>query len=198
MTAAKIKNGSISNTKLADGSVSNTKLVDGSVTTGKLANGAVTGAKINAGSTGFSQVVARLRGGATLPFTGSQVYPLNNPTYTQPPGEDDQFIGGLDVNFPASCTQPRQAQAYLELNSANPAAPNPGELIGLGVVYDTQSGAVTRRLNFGPFPGGGAMNSLESSTPQSQTFSILLVGASCSSGSGVTASGAGVDVIGTK
>ncbi|HVY95988.1 MAG TPA: hypothetical protein VHA54_03410 [Solirubrobacterales bacterium] len=195
---SKLGAGAVSGDKLASGAVSADKLANGAVTSGKIAAGAVSGANINAGSTPFSQVVARLRGTGTLPFTAGQVYPFSNPTYVQPAGEDDQFLGSLNVTFPASCLPPRQATAYLLLNAPNPSVPTAADIIGFGTASDTQGGTLSKPVTFASLPGFGAQYSLGTSAPQSQTFAVYLISSACSSGSGVTATGAALDIIGTK
>jgi hypothetical protein len=184
--------------KIKDGAVIGTKLAANAVTGDKIADGTVTGADLNAGSTPFSQVVARVRGTATVPATGGTVYPLANPAYTQAAGEDDQFMGAVDVNFAASCTQPRAATIFLLLDAANPTAPTINDLVGYGTVEDKGVGSVTRQVQLGTYPGAGASGRFAPSNPTNHTFTVLFSGSSCSSGSGISATGAGVDVIGTK
>jgi len=196
--ASKIGAGAVTGEKIANGSIDASKIGAGAVTGEKIANGSVTGANINAGSTPFSQVVARLRGVATLPFTAGQVYPFANPTYVQPPGEDDQFLGSLAVTFAASCVQPRQALAYLLLNPENPGSPTASDIVGYGSLVDKQSGTATRTIAFAPLTGAQGPFSIGTSAPQSQSFSVYLASSSCTTGTGVTATGAAVDVIGTK
>lgn len=199
VSAAKIKKDAVTTAKIKNGAVDGNKLADNSVSTNKIVNGSVTGAKINTASTPFSQVVEKLRGTSSIPFTGSQVYPFNNATYTQPPGRDDQYLAGFDVTFAASCEQPRTAVAYLLKDAANPGSPGPGEIAGYALIIDKGSGTVTRRVDFGPSPAPPAapMTSIAPSSPTNHTFSVLLLGSSCNSGSGVTATGAELDVIGT-
>jgi hypothetical protein len=198
VSTPKIKKNAVTTAKIKAGAVGNSQLVDNAVTTGKIVNGAVTGAKIDAGSTPFSQIVARLRGTAQLPFTGGAVYPFNSPSYTQNSGEDNQFVGSLGVNFAASCTQPRSATAYLLVDAPNPAAPTPNDIAGLASVSDTGSGSVSRQAEFVPFAGTGGMSRFAPAANTQHTFTVFLSSSSCTSGSGVTVTGAGVDVIGTK
>lgn len=213
ITKKKIQQGAITNDKIADGAIDTAKLADGSVTNPKIADNAINGAKIADGSItnadlngatteSFTHLAARLRGTVQIPFTGGfQIYPLNNPTYTQPAGRTDQYVGGLEVNFAASCIQPRSAFAYLVLDPENPLTPQPWEIIGQGLIFDKGVGAVTRTLNFGQFASGTTytgLTSLAPSAPINHTFYILMLSGSCSSGSGVSAVGGGVDVIGTR
>jgi hypothetical protein len=197
VTTAKIKKGAVTNKKIADNAIDNSKIADNAVTGSKIADGSVTGGDINAASTPFSQITARLRNNNAVPFTGGTPYAVGS--YTQNVGSDDQYLSALDVTFAATCNQPRSAQAYLLLDAPNPSAPTPQDIIGQVLVTDTGAGAVTRRADFGPFPVNFAPQTRMSPLSATQhTFTVLLLGSSCSSGSGVNASGAQVDVISTK
>jgi len=196
VATAKIKNSAVTAGKIANGAVDNSKLADNSVTGNKIADGSVTGADINAGSAPFSQFVARLRGNLTLPFTGGQIYPLGS--YTQAAGQSDQYLAAVDVNFLPSCEPPRSANALLLIDAANPAAPTPNEIGGIGTVTDTSAGSAVRRLEFQSTFGLGGMSRFAPNAATSHTFSVLLSGHSCNSGSGANAVAVGVDVIGTK
>jgi hypothetical protein len=229
VTTPKLKKGAVTNAKLKDGAVTTGKLGEGAVTTGKLgesavtsgklaenavtggkiandavngskiADGSVSGADINAASAPFAQVIARIRGNAQLPFTGGAVYPLNNPTYVQPANESNQFVAGMEVTFAATCAQPRGASALLLVDPVNPGSPTISDVAGIGQVQDNGVGTVTRRMEFGPFIGGGTgMSRFAPTANTPHTFYVFLSGATCNSGSGVTASGAGVDVLGLK
>jgi len=198
VTKAKIKKGAVDNSKLADGAVGNSKLADNAVTGNKIADGSVSGADINAGSTVFSQLVAEIRGTSPLPVTTGSVYPFNNPTYTQAAGEDNQFVGAVDVNFGAGCNPPRSAIAYLLVDPANPGVPTANDLAGYATVSDTSGGSVNRRGEFVPLVGGAGMSKFAPPANTQHTFFVYVGSASCSSGSGISINGAGVDVIGTK
>jgi hypothetical protein len=198
VTTAKIKKGAVTKAKIKDGAIDNSKIADNAVTGSKIADGSVTGGDINAGSTSFSQITARLRNSNSVPIGGPATpYPVG--TYTQSVGSDDQYIAALDVTFAASCEQPRYAQAYLLLDAANPSAPVLPDIVGQVVVIDNGAGTTTRRADFGPF--AGSFNTLTRMSPLNatqHTFTVLLLGSSCNSGSGINASGAQVDVISTK
>ena len=196
VTAAKIKKNAVTAAKLKAKAVTGAKIADGAVTGAKIAAGAVTGANINVASTPFSQVVARLRGESQFPLSGTAaVYPLNNPTYTQPAGEDDNYLGAVDVTFSAACTQPRSAAAYLLIDAENPLVPTPENIIGVGQIENKGSGATSRRVNVGPYIYGAIRFAPKADTPH--TLTLLTLG-TCTTGSGITATFGGVDVIGTK
>jgi hypothetical protein len=170
------------------------------VTGAKVADGSLSGADIDGDGTSFSQLVAELRGTVQLPVAGGLgVYPLNNGTYTQPAGRTDQYFGAIDVNFSAGCKAPRTAVAYLLLDAPKPTEPAPGDIVAAAQIQDNGAGSVTRRGEFSPFPVAmSPMSRLAPAADTSHTFTVLTLGASCSSGSGVTITGAGIDVIGTR
>lgn len=198
VTKAKIKKNAVDGSKLADNAVSNAKIADNAVTGNKVADGSLSGADINANSTSFSHLIAEIRGTGQLPIGAGTVYPFNNPTYTQAAGEDNQFIGALDVNFGAGCNPPRTVIAYLLVDPANPAAPTANDLAGYATVTDSNPGSVNRRGEFVPLVGGAGMSKFAPPVDTQHTFYVFVANASCNTGSGITATGAGVDVIGTK
>ncbi len=204
-----LKKNSVGTKQLKANAVTKKKLKKNSVVRAKIANSAVNGAKVrnasltsadlsSATNDSFSHVVERIRGTAGIPMTDNALYPLNNPTFTQTAGRNDQYIGAVDVTFSASCTQPRQATAYLLIDAVDPTRLRAEELAGLGVIADGGTGAVTKRLEFVPFIGGAGMSKFAPGADTPHTFSILLQRPSCTAGSGATVSAAGIDVIGTK
>jgi hypothetical protein len=200
VTKAKIKKNAIVTAKIKNAAVTTAKLKDGAVTGAKVADGSLSGADIDGNGTSFSQLVAELRGTVQLPVAGGlAVYPLNNGTYTQPAGRTDQYVGALDVNFADGCKSPRSAVAYLLLDAPKPTEPTPGDIVALAQVVDQGAGSVTRRGEYSPFPiAMSPMSRVAPAADTSHTFTVLTLGASCSSGSGVTITGAGIDVIGTR
>jgi hypothetical protein len=199
VTNGKLADNAVTTPKIADNAVTNPKIADNAVTGSKIADGSVSGADINIGSAPFSQVVAEIRGTAQLPATTGLVYPLNNPTYTQQAGEDNQYIGAADVTFQPSCTAPRSATVFLLVDAANPTVPTANDLAGFGSVSDAVGGTVSRRAEFVPFVGGAGMTKFAPTANTQHTFSVFVAAANCSAAtSGITITGAGVDVIGTK
>jgi hypothetical protein len=197
VTTKKIRKAAVTRAKIKNAAVDNTKIADNAVSGAKIADGSVTGGDINAASTPFSQITTRLRTNATVPFGGAPT-PYALGSYTQSVGNDDQYVGGLEVTFASSCGQPRLAQAYLLLDASNPVAPAIGDLIGVATVQDAGAGTVTHRADFGPFPGASPMSRMSPLSNTPHTFTVLLVTGACSSGSGIGASGALLDVISTK
>ena len=190
VTTRKIAKNAVGAGKIKVGAISTDKLAKAAVTGEKIAQQTVTGANIDAASTPFTQVVARLRTTATLAFAGAGAYPLG--AYTQAAGEDDQYLGGLEVVFAASCEQPRSAEALLVDESG------PGEeVLGVGIVEDASEGAASARMEFAPL-AGATMSRLAPDSATARKLSAVLVEEKCTSGSGVTVTGGLVDVLGTK
>jgi hypothetical protein len=198
VTNPKIANGAVNGPKIAGGAVSDAQLADGAVTTSKIAGGAVTGAQINAPSTPFGQITERIRNSSVFGLqTSGQFIPVGG--YTQPAGEDDTYFSSLDVNFAAGCTAPRSAVVYLVIDPTNLSTLVANEIAGYGVVEDKGTGAATRTLEIGYFPGlGSHLGRMGGSQPTPRSFYFYTAGGTCTSGSGVTGSNAAVDVIGTK
>jgi hypothetical protein len=190
VTTRKIQKNAVTAAKIRAGAISTEKLAKGAVTGEKIAPNTITGANIDAASAPFSQIVARLRTTSTLAFAGAGVYPIGS--YIQAAGEDDQYLGGLEVVFAASCEQPRSAEALFVDTSGVEE-----KVLGVGVVQDTSQGAVTRRMEFAPGEIG-AMSRLAPTGAVNHKLSAVLVEEKCEAGSGVTATAGLVDVIGTK
>lgn len=193
-----LKKNSVTAAKIKKNAITKAKIKDGSVTGAKIADGSITGTEINAASTSFSQVVARLRTSAQGAFGSTSIYPIGS--YTQPAGEDDQYLAALTVSFAASCGGERVAQALLLVDPpSNLGELTPGNIVGLGVLIDKTPGAATKTLEFAPYPGSfSPMSKIAPAAATTHTFSALLTNGECDTGSGVTVSGGAVDVIGTK
>ena len=199
VTTRKIKKNAVTRMKIRDNAIDDSKIANAAITTDKIANGAVTGAKIENASVPFARVTDRLRGTSRIPFVAGQVYPLGDPTYTQPAGRDDQYVAGFEVEFPADCAPPRSATAELLIDAADPRNPTPYEIAAQGGVSDETTGTSTRTINFAPSVGLRGLASFAPQKATSHTFSIYMQSVSCDSGlAEVGAVGAGVDVIGTK
>jgi hypothetical protein len=197
VTKPKIKKNAVTRAKIRNGSVNAAKIADGAVSNGKIADGAVSGAKIDTASTVFSRRVGRLQKSEVVPITAGFPYPLGS--VTQHAGEDNQYIGALEIRFDAGCAQPRTAAVLLLIDALNPAIPFPADFAGYAVVEDKGAGAVTRRAEIGPYPGLGA--ALYRTAPAADTtrrFDLYLTSSSCTAGSGVSLTGVTLDVIGTR
>jgi hypothetical protein len=198
VTTPKIKKAAVTKAKIKDGAVDSTKLADNSVTSTKIVDGAVTAADINSSTVPYSQITTRLRNTSTVPLAPGTVYPLGS--YTQQPGEDNQLLASVDIQFAASCSPPRLAQVILLRNAAKPAEPEVTDFYGVAVVQDLNAGAVTRRVDMSPFFIGipQAFNKMSPNAPATDTFTLFLSAANCGAGSGVNVTGAALDVISTK
>jgi hypothetical protein len=193
VTTRKIKKNAVTAGKIKDKAIKTDKLDDNAVTAAKIANGSVTGPKIDAATTPFGRIVQEARGTFTkaLPEATLTVYPLQSNSYTQPAGRDDTYVGQLEVVIPESCEGTREITAGLLVDPVDPTAPTEGEFIASRTLLDTGTGPLTARLSIGP---------AASFQPAKATTHALYLAAeaSCETGSGVTATSGGVDVIGTE
>jgi hypothetical protein len=193
ITTRKIKKNAVTGVKIKDKAIKNEKLDDNAVTTAKIANGAVTGPKIDAATTPFGRIVQEARGGSTkaLPQGILTVYPLQSNAYTQPAGRDDTYLGQIEVVIPKSCTGTRKVTAGLLVDPADPTTPSAEEFVASRNFQDTGTEPLTARISIGPAAGFQAA--------KATTHSLYLAAvASCETGSGVTATSGGIDVIGTE
>jgi hypothetical protein len=193
VTTRKIKKNAITTVKIKDKAVKNEKLDDNAVTTAKIANDSVTGAKIDAASTPFGQIVHEARGTSTkaVPNGTLTLYPLQSNTYTQEAGEDDVYLGQVEVVIPESCTGTRHVKAGLMVDLADPTSPTQADFLASREFDDTGTEPVKARISFGP---GASFQPAKATT---HTL-YLAVDGECGSGSGITATSGGIDVIGTK
>jgi len=193
VTKGKIKNGAVDGVKIKDGAVDGVKIKDGAVTGAKVADGSLTQTDLNVVTMPFSRVVAKARGSSTVeaPTTKFAVYPLDNPTYTQAGNENDRYVAAVDVTIPSTCEGPnRQASAILLIDT-NPASPSEADALGYGAVLAGGTGTVTKRIEI-----GSSGTRFEPGAAKEHTLTVL-IDANCTTGGGVTATFAGVDVIGT-
>lgn len=193
ITTRKIKKNAITAVKIKDKAIKSEKLDDGAVATAKIANDAVTGAKIDAATTPFGRIVQEARGSSTkaLPKGTLTVYSLQGSTYTQPAGRDDTYLGQLEVVIPESCTGTRKIAAGLLVDPLDPSAPTEEEFVATRNFANTGTDSLTARLSIGPAAG------FQPAKATAHSLYLAAV-ASCESGSGVTATSGGIDVIGTE
>lgn len=199
VTTAKIKAKAVTASKLAPGAVGASQIVDGTITGSKIAGSTITGANIDASSTPFSQVVARMSTGAQQSFETPGLYSIG--TYTQAAGEDDQYLGTVTIDFAPTCTGEREVEAILlrdappTVSSLEEAIPN---IVGAAVIRENGTEVPSRTLEFAGLAGSGSMGSVGSATAAVHTLTLYLLRGHCGTGSGVSAAGATLDVIGTK
>jgi len=197
--ASKLPKKSVGTPQLKANAVTTAKIKKNAVTSKKIKDGAVTGTDINIGSTPFGRVVAKLRtaGPQNLLEGEPQNYPLSPSTYSQAGEEDDTYTGALDVTFQSTCEPPRAALAIATLDAPVLATATEEQIIGLGIVEDTNAGTVSRRAQIGPFAFIGGAGRFEPGATTNHSVNVFVSGF-CENGSGVTANSAGIDVIGTK
>ena len=205
VTTAKIKANAVTTRKIKRNAVANAKIKDGAVESEKIADGSVSLTDLDSSTMPFSRVVDKARGSSPLAITEAlKLFPLNEPTYTQAANENDSFVGALDVTFSADCKAPRDVTAYLLLDALKPTEFETDEVVGLGYDRDEAgTGGLSERVEIGPGgdPGGtGAVATgtrFEPGSTKNRKLSLVVKG-SCSAGTGITASFAGVNVIATK
>lgn len=200
VAAMQLPRGSVGSGQLKKNAVTTAKIRKSAVTGAKIADGSIAGVDINTPKTTFGRVVAKLRSSAPLALTEEfQVFPLNPSTYTQAAEEDDTYVSAVDVSFPAGCEAPRSATAALLVDPTDPAKREPMESrAGEGETKDEAGGAITKRIEIGvDQPRYGGMSRFEPGEAKSRTLDLVVKG-ECNSGSGITATFGGVDVIGTR
>jgi hypothetical protein len=201
---------SVGKKQLKANAVTTAKIKKNAVTKAKIRNGAVDGTKVKDGSLGdedldiagmpFSRIVHRARSSSAAALgETSTLLPLGSPTYTQAAGEDDFFYGTLEITFQPGCEPPRNAFAYLVVDSPNPTEPAQGEIMAIGEADDEAGGTVTKLVRLGAAGLGGSIGGALFQ-PDAATGRTLAVGAevNCKSGSGATAANGIVDVVGVK
>lgn len=198
VTTAKIKANAVTTRKIKKNAVANAKIKDGAIETAKIADGSVGLVDLDSSSMPFSRVVRKARGSSVLAVTGTEkVYPLSEATYTQAANENDAFVGAIDVAFSAECTSPREAAAYLLLDSPEPLKPADSDIVAAGRFADEAGvGALARRIEIGPF-GEATATKFEPGSARNRKMSLVVKG-TCTAGSGITATFAGVNVIATR
>ena len=200
VTTAKIKANAVTTRKIKKISISNVKIKNGAIESEKIADGSVTNADLEPAGMPFGRVVHRSRGSLARALDKTPLsYPLSEAVFTQAGNEVESFVGAVDVIVSAACEPPREVEAAVLLDSPDPTSPElePSEIVAAGVYQDKATGgAVSRRIELGPGPAFAATR-FEPGTAKTHTLSLVLV-ASCETGSGVTATFGGVDVIGTK
>jgi hypothetical protein len=193
VTTRKIKKSAITTAKIKDKAVKSEKLDDNAVIATKIASGAVTGPKIDVATTPFGRIVQEARGSSTkaLPKGALTVYPLQGNTYSQPAGRDDTYLGQIEVVISESCTGLRKVTTGLLVDPVNPLTATEAELVAPRTIEDTGTEPLTTRISIGPAAGF--------QPAKATTHSLYLAAvASCETGTGVTATSGGIDVIGTE
>jgi hypothetical protein len=198
VTTAKIKANAVTTRKIKKNAVANAKIKNGAIESEKIADGSVTLNDLNSSTMPFSRVVRKARGSSTLAVTEAfKVYPLSEANFTQGSADNDTFIGAMDVTFSAECKAPREATAYLLLDSANPTTPEDADKVAAGSIEDSAGvGALSERIELGAF-GGLTPSRFEPGSTKSRKLSLVVSG-ECATGSGIAATFGGANVIATK
>ncbi|HEY5976617.1 MAG TPA: hypothetical protein VIT85_02065 [Solirubrobacterales bacterium] len=197
VTTAKIKANAVTTRKIRRNAVSNAKIKDGAVESLKVANRGLKAEDIDLDSLPFGLVVDEARGSMILALAtdGSPVvYPLSSATYTQPPTENDSFLGALDIGLAPSCEVPREVTATLAVDAQNPAVPTSNEIVAAGSYVETTGGGpVNARVELSP-----VATRFEPGTATTHRLTLTASG-SCTGGAGsINALFGGANVIGTK
>jgi len=198
VTTAKIKANAVTTRKIKRNAVANAKIKNGAIESEKIADGSVTLNDLDSTTMPFSRVVRKARGNSALAVTEAfKLYPLSEANFTQAPTENDTFIGALDVTFSADCKAPREAIAYLLLDSPDPTAPADIDKVAAGTVKDTAGvGLLSERIELGAF-GGMTPSRFEPGSTKNHKLSLVVSG-KCETGSGIAATFGGANVIATK
>lgn len=209
IAAGKLGKNSVGAPQLKKNAVTTAKIKKNAVTSAKIGKGAISAAKIKAGSLEgsdlspalpYSKIVHTARGNASVPVPESGVvYPLEGTTFTQEAGVALTVLGGLEISVGSGCKGP-EVFAAIVLDQADPlkALTEPVSLQGRGVIAEGEleteaPGPFTRRLTVHPELFGTPFGVAPAAATQHSL--ALAVGAECASGSGVTATFGGIDVI---
>jgi hypothetical protein len=189
VSAAKIKNSAVTSAKVKAGAINGEKIGDGSIGVSDL----------NLAQMPFSHVVARMRGSANLETTGGvKLFPLSPNTYTQAGDEIDTYWGTVSVTVDPSCTGPRFISAEVLVDPANPVAHSAAEVVAGGGVQDAGLGNQVIELSpSGSDLIGASGGRFEPGAAKAHTLFLALEGRCSGGGSGIRATSAGVDVVGT-
>lgn len=199
VTTSKIKANAITTRKIKKIAVSTEKLKENAVNSEKILDKAVTGDKIDLETVPFARVVHRAGSSSSVSLKNGEavVYPLQNAGYTQKPHEDDSFLGALDVSFAATCKGERWAEGIVLLDVSDPLKPTVFDVVAQGrVVENPGSGGAARRVELNS-AGVTSPTRFEPGAPKPHTL-YLIAESHCETGSGVTATFGGVDVIGVE
>jgi hypothetical protein len=196
VTTAKIKANAVTTRKIKRIAVSGDKIKEDAVSTEKLADGAVDAEKIDLEKVPFGRVVARMRTNGSLPIGEERVaYPLSNSGYTQASNELDSFVGQLKVTIPAKCMKERTVQAQVVVDAKDPMKPSEENILASGFLKDEGEGALSTTIELLPGP---RQYLFEPGVATSHQVSLIIDADCVGGGSGMTASSAAVDVLGTR
>ena len=193
-----LKSNAVTTAKIKANAVTTRKIKKEAISTVKLKNASVNAEKIDLNNVPFARVVSRMRGAGSVSLENNKatVFPLSTSSYTQAGDEVDSYVGQLGITFSPTCEPPREAQAYIVVDSPNPTELKTElEISSIGAIGDVGTGTVSKKIEISPFYAKGI--SFEPGSPKSHNVSLLVKG-KCKTGEGVTATSGAVDVIGTR
>jgi hypothetical protein len=207
IAADRLARNSVGAKQLKRNAVTTAKLKRNAVTAAKIRKAAVSEAKVRPGSLGgadiapglpFGHIVFSARGSGTVALTPeSALYPLANPSFTLEAGATPFYLGAVDISAGSGCVKP-DASAYLLLDAPNPVPEDRffSYAVAAGF-FESQgaSGPLAGRLEVSPSGFGPGLAA--AAVAQPHTFSLYVWG-ECESGSGLTVTSAGVDVIANR
>jgi len=211
--ASQLAKNSVGSKQLKGGSVTTAKLKKNAVSAAKIKKSAVTGAKVKGSSltdgdleadAPFLKISEEIRqsGNLALPVTVSgdefTVYPLQSGTYTQPAGRTDSYVGAVDIEVSAECEDPAVVGIVL-IDPKNPTKPGTGEIGNIAAFGGFEADGFSpgaKRFNLGAYGGGGGTRAAPPAAINRNL--VVSVRARCKSGTGVTVTGASIDVIGLE
>jgi hypothetical protein len=195
--AKQLRKNSVTTAKIKKNAIIGAKIRNGAVDESKLKPGSLSGSDLEAGLP-FGHIAGGLRGGGVVsPDPKGTVYPLSSNSFVQEAGTALMVVGGVDFSIPVGCAEAEVGAEAL----VDPPTPLefpleiPGSVVAAGFYESAgDSGQRTVRVNISPNDRAGLV-----AQPAPQTHSItLVVYAECESGSGVTATFGGLDLIGNR
>ena len=196
VTTAKLKKNAVSTAKIKNAAVTTAKLRDGAVNGAKVADGSIGGSEIDSAATPFGRNVHEARGSSSVPVGEDFViYPLGNSTYLQDADRNDVYMGAVDITFQPSCEPPRNAAAFILVDTKDLNNPSEDEVVSHGRIEDEGSGVSNRRINVGPYIGGVRF---QPGAPTNHSLQLYVEADCLGASTGATATFGAVDVIGIK
>jgi hypothetical protein len=207
IAANRLARNSVGVKQLKRNAVTTAKLKRNAVTAAKIKKGAVTEAKVKPASLEggdiapgmpFGQIVFSARGSGAVSLSPSAtLYPLAGASFTLEAGATPFYLGALDISASPGCVEPG-ASAYLLLDAPNPVPEQQFFSYSVAAgLFESQgaNGPLTGRLELSPSAFGPGLGA--TAAAQTHTLSLYAWG-ECKSGTGLTATSAGVDVIANR
>jgi hypothetical protein len=197
--ARQLKRNAVSSAKIRKNAVTRAKVMPAAINGEKISDGSIGVSDLNAAQMPFSRILARMRGSANIETTGGvKFFPLSPNTYAQAGDEIDTYWGTVDVTIDPSCTEPRFVSADILVDPANPTSYGPADIVAGGTIQG--AGLGNHRIELSPSGSNVAGTSggrFEPGSAKTHTVFLALQG-QCGGGSGIRATSAAVDVVGTR